>query len=253
MVRPPKIVVTGGVARLMLHRVLFTLCCLGLTAVLLLCAVVASALQAGQGAKAAALQTVIVDAGHGGFDGGAVVGEVVEKNINLAIALYLRDMLKLSGYEVIMTREADCSTEGEVTGSIATRKKADMRNRLQLMRQNPQAVFVSIHLNKFESSGVCGAQIFYAKGVPRSMLLAQKIMQQVVAQTQPENKRAIKPNQSSTFILQNAPIPAVIAECGFMSNPAELARLQSAEYQKKLAFAVLSGVMAYFAEGKEEV
>ena len=245
----PKIIAAGPVARLIINRFWLTLCCFALTVLLVLCAATVSALQGKQpAAESQKAQTVIVDAGHGGFDGGAVVGNDIEKNINLAIALYLRDMLKLSGYRVIMTRESDRSTEGEKTGSIASRKKADMQNRLKIMQNNLQAVFVSIHLNKFESSGVCGAQIFYAAGVQGSKPLAQAIMQQVVAQTQPENKRAIKPNYASTYILKNAPIPAVIAECGFMSNPAELAKLKNPDYQKQLAFAVYCGILAYFTE-----
>ena len=106
--------------------------------------------------------TVILDAGHGGFDGGAVASDgTVEKEINLKIALKLKEFLRLGGYEVVMTRDSDVSTDDVETDKIAARKKSDLKNRLKLMKDYPDAVFVSIHLNKFTTSAAAGSQVFY--------------------------------------------------------------------------------------------
>lgn len=188
-------------------------------------------------------KTVILDAGHGGFDGGASAGDVLEKDINLKIALFLADHLKLSGYDVILTREDDSATndEGE---RIRSKKISDMKNRLALMKSYPDAFFVSIHLNKYSDSQPKGTQVFYSQKTEESKLLAQSIQQTVKELLQSDNHREIKPATRDTYLLYNAPIPAVIVECGFLSNPAELALLKTEEYQKKMAFAVYCGIIA---------
>lgn len=243
-----KIITTGPWAKFLLYRTSVVICCFALTAVLLACVMTVSALRERTTASETVTgKTLIIDAGHGGFDGGAVVGNDVEKDINLAIALYLSDMLKLNGYQVIMTRSDDSSTESDPNATIARRKVSDLKNRLALMREHPEATFVSVHLNKYESSGVWGAQVFYASGVTGSKELAEAVMKSLVTQVQPENKRQIKPHYNSTFILKNSPIPAIIAECGFMSNPKELSLLKTEDYQKKIAFAIFCGITEYFA------
>lgn len=188
-------------------------------------------------------KTVILDAGHGGFDGGASAGDVLEKDINLKIALFLVDHLKLSGYDVILTREDDSATNDE-GDRIRSKKISDMKNRLALMKSYPDAFFVSIHLNKYSDSQPKGTQVFYSQKTTESKLLAQSIQQTVKELLQSDNHREIKPATRDTYLLYNAPIPAVIVECGFLSNPAELALLKTEEYQKKMAFAVYCGIIA---------
>lgn len=188
-------------------------------------------------------KTVILDAGHGGFDGGASAGDVLEKDINLKIALFLADHLKLSGYDVILTREDDSATNDE-GDRIRSKKISDMKNRLALMKSYPDAFFVSIHLNKYSDSQPKGTQVFYSQKTEESKLLAQSIQQTVKELLQSDNHREIKPATRDTYLLYNAPIPAVIVECGFLSNPAELALLKTEEYQKKMAFAVYCGIIA---------
>ncbi len=188
-------------------------------------------------------KTVILDAGHGGFDGGASAGDVLEKDINLKIALFLADHLKLSGYDVILTREDDSATNDE-GDRIRSKKISDMKNRLALMKSYPDAFFVSIHLNKYSNSQPKGTQVFYSQKTTESKLLAQSIQQTVKELLQSDNHRDIKPATRDTYLLYNAPIPAVIVECGFLSNPAELALLKTEEYQKKMAFAVYCGIIA---------
>lgn len=190
--------------------------------------------------------TVILDAGHGGFDGGAVAHDgTVEKEINLKIALKLKEFLKLGGYEVIMTRDGDVSTDDVETDKIAARKKSDLKNRLKLMKDYPDAVFVSIHLNKFTTSAAAGSQVFYSAGREESKKLGEDIQKSIVRLLQPENSRVNKQATSSTYILYNATLPAVLVECGFLSNTAELKRLKTEEYQNKMAFSIFCGIMDY--------
>lgn len=195
-------------------------------------------------------QVIILDAGHGGFDGGAVATDgTVEKDINLKIALTLKEFLEQGGFEVLMTRESDVSTDDVETDKIATRKKSDLKNRLGLMRDNPQAVFVSIHLNKFTTSAANGSQVFYGAERKESKVLGDCIQKSIVRLLQPENTRVNKQATSSTYLLYNATVPAVLVECGFLSNSAELKRLKDEEYQKKMAFSIFCGITSFYSEG----
>ena len=197
-------------------------------------------------AEAENQKTIIVDAGHGGFDGGAVADDgTPEKDINLNIALKLASMLRFHGYNVIMTRTADTGTELDSSETIANRKKSDMGERLRIINENPDAVFVSVHLNKFTSSSAKGAQVFYSPNNMSSMELGQSLQKTIKELIQPENERTIKKATKSTYLLYKAEIPAVIVECGFLSNKGELALLKSDEYQSKMAFAVLCGILNY--------
>ncbi len=191
-------------------------------------------------------KTVIVDAGHGGFDGGAVVNDILEKDINLEIANSLCNMLRASGFRVICIREDDSSTESDPTATIAARKRSDLNNRLEIAKENPDAIFVSIHLNKFQSPSVKGAQMFYSINNEKSKILAEALKDSVKSLLQPDNHRTTKAGTSSTFLLHHSPIPTVIAECGFMSNPDEFSKLQTEEYQHKMAFALLCGILNYY-------
>ena len=191
-------------------------------------------------------KTVIVDAGHGGFDGGAVADDgTPEKDINLSIALKLSALLKLHGYNVIMTRTTDTGTELDSSESIAKRKKSDMGERLRIINENPEAIFVSIHLNKFTTSSAVGAQVFYSPNDARSMALGLSLQKTIKLLLQAENERTIKKATKSTYLLYKANIPAVIVECGFLSNKRELELLKTDEYRSKMAFAVLCGILNY--------
>lgn len=191
---------------------------------------------------------VIIDPGHGGFDGGAVAADgTVEKEINLNIALTVAKLLKQNGICVIMTRESDVSTDDTESQSIADKKKSDMKNRLELMEDYPDAVFVSIHLNKFTTSAAFGSQVFYSNS-DEAQKLGDSIQKTIVQLLQPENTRVNKLATSSTYLLHNALVPAVLVECGFLSNAAELDLLKNTEYQDKMAFSIYCGIMQYFKE-----
>lgn len=191
-------------------------------------------------------KTVILDAGHGGFDGGAVASDgTVEKDINLNITLMVAKFLKQNGFTVIMTRENDVSTDDVETDKIATRKKSDLKNRLNLMNDYKDAVFVSVHLNKFTTSAASGSQVFYSKS-EKSKLLGECIQKSIVSHIQPENTRVNKQATSSTYLLYNATIPTVLVECGFLSNKVELEKLKTKDYQNKMAFCIYCGILEYF-------
>ncbi|MBR7070594.1 MAG: N-acetylmuramoyl-L-alanine amidase [Clostridia bacterium] len=188
----------------------------------------------------------MANAPHGGFDGGAVAYDgTVEKEINLNIALRLQKMLQFCGAEVIMTRTEDTATDTRSDETVARRKKSDLQNRLGLMEQYADAVYVSIHLNKFTTGAASGAQVFYTPNFPEAARLGQCIQDSFVASLQPENTRVIKEGTKSTYLLKNAKVPAVIVECGFLSNRQELERLKSDDYQAKLSFVILQGILKY--------
>ena len=190
--------------------------------------------------------TVILDAGHGGFDGGAVASDgTVEKDINLKITLAAAKFLRQSGFNVILTRENDVSTDDVETEKISTRKKSDLKNRLNLMKDYKDAVFVSIHLNKFTTSAANGSQVFYSRS-EESKRLGDCIQKSIVAKLQPENTRVNKLATSSTYLLYNATVPSVLVECGFLSNKSELEKLKDKDYQNKMAFSIYCGILEYF-------
>ena len=198
-------------------------------------------------ASAAPTRKVIIDAGHGGFDGGAVAPDgTVEKDINLEISKRLCAFLKLQGFEVLMTRTEDLGTEDSSDAAIQSRKKSDLQNRLKMMSDNPDALYVSIHLNKFTTSAANGAQVFYTKNFDEARVLGDCIQQSIVYFLQPENSRVIKQGTSSTYLLKNAKVPAVIVECGFLSNKTELARLKTQEYQSQMAFSIAAGICDFY-------
>ncbi len=193
-------------------------------------------------------KTVIIDPGHGGVDGGAVgYNGVIEKDINLKISLKLRTFFEASGFRVIMTREDDISIYDEGSDTVREKKKTDIYNRSKLLEENPDAIFISIHQNKFEQSQYSGTQVFYSGNNDNSKLLAQFIQTNVKDMLQKNNDRQIKPAGDNLYILYHAKSPAVMVECGFLSNPQESVLLQDDKYQDKIAFAIYCGTLDYYA------
>ena len=192
---------------------------------------------------------VIIDAGHGGFDGGAVSDDgTVEKDINLSIALYLREYLAIFNIKTIMIRETDCSVEDNGLNTIRQKKTSDLHNRMKIMEETDNAIFVSIHQNKFPDGKYSGTQVFYSpKTKDESQVLAQTIQDYIVNTLQKDNKRQIKECGTSVFLMYNAVKPAVLVECGFLSNYEETQRLKSSEYQKKIAFCIAMGIQNYLS------
>ena len=197
-------------------------------------------------ANADMIPTIIIDAGHGGFDGGAAaVDGTVEKDINLQISLKTANILKLYGFNVIMTRDTDTGTEDDESQTIAKRKKSDLSNRLDYMKENPDSIFVSIHLNKFTTSAANGAQVFYTKNYKEALFLAQSVQKSITKLIQPENTRVVKQGTDSTYLLKNATVPAISVECGFLSNKSDLEKLKTDKYQSQMAFGIVCGILDY--------
>ena len=196
---------------------------------------------------------VILDPGHGGVDGGAVgVNGSIEKDINLNIALALRDQLTLLGYDVFMTREDDRSIHDERIKGIANQKRSDLNNRLALMEEYPDAVVLMIHQNRFSQSKYSGAQVFYGKNHPESASLATSIQSAFVDLLQPDNTRVVKKGGKDIFLLYYSENPIAMVECGFLYNPEEEALLADASYQKKVALTIAKGLMEYENQGIQQ-
>lgn len=191
-------------------------------------------------------KTIIVDAGHGGDDGGAIgIDGTVEKDINLDIALKLEKILKFYGLNVIMTRTEDVMTCDDGLDSLRKRKVSDIHNRFDLMRKNPDAVFISVHQNKFEDTSQHGTQVFYSGNNEKSKVLAEAIQTSITSAVQPENGRVVKKSDSGIYLLYHAEIPAVLVECGFISNPDEVKKLKDESYRMKLAILIADGLLKY--------
>lgn len=196
---------------------------------------------------------VIIDAGHGGFDGGAVADDgTIEKDINLSIAKYLQEYLSFFSIKTIMIREIDCSVEDDGLTTIRQKKSSDLHNRMKVMEETENAIFVSIHQNKYPDGKYSGTQVFYSpKTKDESQLLAQTIQDCIVNTLQKENTRQIKECGTSVFLMYNAVKPAVLVECGFLSNYQETMLLKSSEYQKKIAFCIAMGIQNYISSRNE--
>lgn len=190
-------------------------------------------------------RTVVIDAGHGGEDGGAVgKAGTVEKTVNLAIAKDLQDLLLASGYRVVMTRTTDAAISDDFD-TVHERKTSDLHNRLKIVESQENCIFVSIHQNQFPQNQYSGTQIFYSRNAENSKVLAGSIRSRVVGLLQKDNARQTKPATSSIYLLWNVKVPAVLVECGFLSNAEEEQRLNDGTYQKQMAFAICCGVLDY--------
>ncbi|MPN35024.1 Germination-specific N-acetylmuramoyl-L-alanine amidase [bioreactor metagenome] len=193
--------------------------------------------------KENASAVILIDPGHGGEDGGASADGTLEKDVNLKISLTLADMLRLCGYKIKLTRDGDYSIYDAGLNTIREQKNSDLKNRLKLY--NDCRLAIGIHQNHFTQSQYYGTQIFYGINNSESMPLAKSIRESVLGMLQPENKRELKKATKDIYLLYNTNSPAIFVECGFLSNPGELAKLRDTGYQQKMAYAITCGVLAY--------
>lgn len=192
-----------------------------------------------------ASKTIVIDAGHGGFDPGKVgTTGVHEKEINLKIALKLRSYLEQSGANVIMTRTEDVDLDGDDTKEW---KKGDMINRSEKVNKSNGDIMISIHQNSFPQSNVKGGQVFFHQDSDAGKTLAQYIQKGIQTYGDKENKRVAKHN-GDYYILRTTKMPAVIVECGFLTNLEEERKLNTDEYQEQIAWAIYLGIIEYFQE-----
>lgn len=192
---------------------------------------------------------IIIDAGHGGFDGGASTDDgYPEKHINLSISIYLSDYLTALGYETLLTRTIDESLEDSGLSTIRKRKTSDLHNRMKIMEETENAIYISIHQNHYSQEKYRGMQVFYSPSFSdESSALAESIQNYTVNALQPDNTRKIKECTSSVFLIYKAVKPAVLVECGFLSNEEEAELLQTEKYQKNIALCIAMGVQNYLS------
>ncbi len=189
--------------------------------------------------------TVILDAGHGGEDGGAVSadGSAVEKALNLEMARLVGEILTAAGVNVVMTRTEDILLYDRTVDYHGRKKVLDLAARRKIGEETPNSLFVSIHMNAYPLSQYHGLQVWYSPNNEDSHPLAEAIRASVCNTLQPENHRKVKSATSSIYLLHHLTSPAVLVECGFLSNPQEAARLSSTDYQKQLALAIAMGIL----------
>lgn len=176
---------------------------------------------------------IIIDAGHGGEDGGATsCTGVLESKINLEISLRLEDLFHLLGYDTLMIRRTDRSvyTAGE---TIAAKKVSDLKERVRIINETEKALLVSIHQNYFSDSRYSGAQVFYAN-TEASDRLGSQMQQALVSSLNPTSNRKIK-RAEGIYLMNHIECTGILVECGFLSNPEEEAKLRCVEYQKMLS------------------
>jgi len=189
---------------------------------------------------------ILIDAGHGGMDGGtSSKNGTLEKEINLSIAIKIKETLQKSGYEVVMTREEDTGPNLK-SGTIRAKYIEDLKNRCDLKKSSNCDMLISIHLNYFEQSKYYGAQVWYSN-YKDSVTLGSVIQKNFKTDLDPNNKRVPKAAKNSYKLLrENDTMPSVIVECGFLSNNEEEQKLKSGEYQEKIADSINKSVDEFF-------
>jgi N-acetylmuramoyl-L-alanine amidase len=189
---------------------------------------------------------VIVDAGHGYPDGGAVGADgTQEKDINLAIARKLEEVLCGKSIEVVMTRIDDNGLQDDGLKTIREMKRSDMNKRLNIMKNSSADLFISIHMNYFEKESANGLHIFYAQNHPEAEPLAASIQERMSGITGAA-AHTVKTADKSLFLMKKPPLPAILVECGFMSNREEIKKLKNDDYQSRIAWAIADSIEKYY-------
>ena len=188
---------------------------------------------------------VVIDPGHGGNDpGGIGVSGVLEKDVNLSVALFLKENLEQQGIEVVLTRD---TVRGLYSESSSNKKKEDLAKRIQIIEETDPDFVLCIPQNIFTDAKYSGAQVFYYKDSAEGARLASSIQDQLIAGVDPANTRVPKSNMNY-YMLKQSPVPIVIVECGFLSNAEEESKLGTEDYQRKLAWNIFLGTMHYLNE-----
>ncbi len=188
---------------------------------------------------------IILDAGHGGEDSGAVgIGGVLEKDLNLAVTLAVGELLEKEGYTVVYTRTEDKLLYGEDQNIKGIRKISDLKNRCKIAENYADSLFVSIHMNSFGDSKYSGLQVYYSTENESSRAFAESVQNKVRELLQPDNDRKTK-NGKGIYLLENISNEAILIECGFLTNEAECKKLSEKEYQNRLSFSIVCGIIEY--------
>ncbi|MGM9954533.1 MAG: N-acetylmuramoyl-L-alanine amidase CwlD [Peribacillus sp.] len=193
-------------------------------------------------------KVIILDAGHGGMDGGANVQDVMEKEIALSVTLKVRDYLQEQGALVMLTREKDVDLATEDTQGIRKRKQEDLRNRVEMINDSEADLFLTIHLNAFPSASSKGAQTFYTNRFEENKQVAKFIQTEIIRNLENTTRDAKTINH--VYLMNYAKKPGALVEIGFLSNTEERERLMSDKYQEKIASSIYMGILRYFTEEK---
>lgn len=185
---------------------------------------------------------IVIDPGHGGFDPGKVgINDILEKDVNLRISLFLKEVLESEGYIVQMTRTGDC---GLYTSTDSNKKRSDLQKRVDIINNSNAILAISIHQNSFQQESSKGAQVFYYQESDKGKVLAETLQETIKNVIADGNHRVAKSN-SSYYLLRKTQCPLVIVECGFLTNSKESKLLTDESYQKKMAGAIRDGVNKY--------
>lgn len=183
-------------------------------------------------------KTIIVDAGHGGYNPGAVANGSVEKDNNLAVALLLEQQLKEAGAKVVMTRRTD-----RAVADKTTTLRSELQARVDIAEQYDGDIFVSIHSNSNNDRNIHGAMTFYS--TDRSKKLAKTIQKNLIYRSKAQDKGI---ENAGFYVLRNTSMPSVLVEMGFVTNPQEAKRLSNAAYRQKIANGIYEGIEEYFRD-----
>ncbi len=188
---------------------------------------------------------IVIDVGHGGFDSGKVgVNGELEKDINLQVALKLKETLEAKEMQVVMTREDD---QGLYDADARNKKAQDLQRRCELINKENPLMTVSIHQNSYTSPQIKGAQVFYYTTSKESQTLAETVQKTLIEKVDPQNHRQAKANDSY-YLLKKTESTIIIVECGFLSNPEEAQKLTDEAYQQQIAEAVCDGIFQYLGK-----
>lgn len=197
------------------------------------------------------LPAVIIDPGHGGEDGGSSSGEVIEKDLNLSVSEDLYYLFEFAGVPAKMTRKHDTALYdlyGDLEDYSGKKKVYDLKNRVRFVTEEGGGIYLGIHMNKFPQEKYRGLQVYYSPNSDGSRTLAETIRSGAKTYLAPENEREVKRATSSIYVLDRLRVPAVLVECGFLSNPDELSLLTDPEYRQKMASVIFSSVCSYLSE-----
>lgn len=189
---------------------------------------------------------IILDAGHGGEDGGCVAyDETLEKDLNLIIADNIAYYFDIFGFEYLKIRETDVSVGDTTLPTIRQRKASDINNRFNTVNSYDNSILLSIHQNMFSVEKYSGTQVFYSQNDNESKVLAESIQASVVNNLQKDNERKAKAAGDSIYLLDKAERPSVMVECGFLSNINELNKLKTTDYQSQISYFIVKGLCNY--------
>ncbi|MBR6918082.1 MAG: N-acetylmuramoyl-L-alanine amidase, partial [Clostridia bacterium] len=194
------------------------------------------------------MKLVAIDPGHGGEDGGSSSGEILEKDLNLAVSKDIYYLCVLTGVPAKLTRTEDAALYDlydDLEDYTGKRKVYDLKNRVRFVKEEGAGIYLGIHMNKFPEEKYRGLQVWYSKNNKDSRYLAEKIQSGAREHLDGSNDREIKKATSSIFVLDRIEVPAVLVECGFLSNPEDLSLLTDPGYRRKLASSIFSSVVAF--------